>query len=71
MEANSNNSSSMVRFSAEAEIYSGVFNKILLNKFINNGVFEVIDTYADSTRLLMNNRDDFLNGFASGVNEAN
>lgn len=70
MEATSNNSSSMVRFDPETEIYSGSFNTILLDKFIKEGVFEVVDSDADVTNLLMNRRDDFLSGFASGVNEA-
>jgi len=70
MEANSNNSTSMVRFDPETEVYSGSFNEALLDKFINDGVFEVIDSDSDSTNLLMNHRDDFLSGFASGVNEA-
>ena len=70
MEATNNNNTSMVTFDPETEIYSGSFNAALLNKFINEGVFEVIDSDADSTNLLMNHRDDFLSGFASGINEA-
>ncbi|WP_339722472.1 hypothetical protein [uncultured Paraglaciecola sp.] len=42
----------------------------VLNKFINEGVFEVVDSDADGIQLLMNHRDDFLSGFASGVKEA-
>jgi hypothetical protein len=70
MEATSGNNTSMVRFDPETEIYSGSFNSILLNKFINEGVFEVVDYDGDFTHILMNQRDDFLSGFASGVNEA-
>jgi len=70
MEATSNSSASIVKFDPETEIYSGSFNQILLNKFINEGVLEAIDSDGDFTYLLMNNRDDFLSGFASGVNEA-
>jgi hypothetical protein len=33
-------------------------------------VFEVIDSDGDFTNLLINHRDDFLSGFASGVSEA-
>jgi hypothetical protein len=70
MEATSNSSTSLIKFAPETEIYSGSFNEVLLNKFINEGVFEVVDSDEDVTNLLMNNRDDFLSGFASGVNEA-
>jgi hypothetical protein len=70
MEATSYNSSSKVRFDPKTEIYSGSFNMALLNKFINEGVFEVLDSEVDVTYLLMNHRDDFLSGFASGVKEA-
>ena len=70
MEATSSNGKSMVQFDPETEIYSGSFNVTLLNKFINEGVFEVLDSNENVTNLLINNRDDFLSGFASGVNEA-
>jgi hypothetical protein len=60
----------MVKFDPETEIYSGTFNMVLLNKFIHEGGFEVVDSDGDFTNLLMNHRDDFLSGFASGVNEA-
>lgn len=70
MEASDNNRFSMVRFDPETEIYSGAFNGALLNKFIHEGVFEVVDRDKDVTHLLMNHRDDFLSGFASGVKEA-
>jgi len=42
----------------------------MLGKFINEGAFEVVDSNEDAIRVLMNNRDDFLSGFASGVKEA-
>jgi hypothetical protein len=70
MEASSGNSNSMVTFDPETEIYSGAFNPALLDKFIDEGVFEVVDNYGDLTNLLLNHRDDFLSGFASGINEA-
>ncbi|WP_293751171.1 hypothetical protein [uncultured Paraglaciecola sp.] len=70
MEATSNKSTSMVKFDPETEVYSGSFNTTLLDKFIHEGVFEVVESDGDFTNLLMNNRDDFLSGFASGVNEA-
>lgn len=70
MEANSGNSASLVTFNPENEIYSGSFNEVVLNKFVHEGVFEIVDAEGDFTNLLMNHRDDFLSGFASGVNEA-
>lgn len=70
MEATAGNDASMITFDPETEIYSGSFNEVILNKFINEGVFEVVDSDRDFTNLLMNHRDDFLSGFASGVNEA-
>ncbi|MFT6990758.1 MAG: hypothetical protein ACJASL_002740 [Paraglaciecola sp.] len=70
MEATSNSNTSMVKFDSETEIYRGQFNEALLNKFIHEGIFEIVNSDADSTNLLMNHRDDFLSGFASGVNEA-
>jgi hypothetical protein len=70
MEATNNNATSMVKFDPETEIYSGTFNMVLLNKFIHEGVFEVVDSHGGPTNVLMNNSDDFLSGFASGVNEA-
>lgn len=70
MEATNDSSTSMVEFDPETEIYSGSFNVALLNKFIKEGVFEVVDSDNDVIQLLMNNRDDFLSGFASGVKEA-
>ena len=70
MEATSGNNTSLVEFDPETEVYSGSFNTALVDKFVHEGVFEVIDNDADVTHLLINNRDDFLSGFASGVNEA-
>tara|TARA_R110000751_G_scaffold299347_1_gene410073 strand:- start:174186 stop:174401 length:216 start_codon:yes stop_codon:yes gene_type:complete len=70
MEATCDNNRSMVKYDPDTEIYSGAFNVAVLNKFINEGVFEVVDSDADGIQLLMNHRDDFLSGFASGVKEA-
>ena len=58
MEATSNNSTSMVSFDPETEVYSGSFNATLLDKFIHEGVFEVVDSDGEMTNLLMNNRDN-------------
>jgi hypothetical protein len=43
MEANNTNSTSMIRFDPKTEIYGGSCNVALLNKFIYEGVFEVVD----------------------------
>jgi hypothetical protein len=70
MEASCNNNSCAIHFDPETEIYSGAFNTALVDKFIQQGAFELVDTDGDITALLMNNRDDFLSSFASGVKEA-
>jgi hypothetical protein len=68
MEASDNNTA--VSFDSETEQYTGYFNESVVNKFINEGVLELVDSIGAETCLIMNNRDDFLSGFASGVNEA-
>jgi hypothetical protein len=70
MEANSGNSPALVNVDPKTEIYSGSFNTTLLDKLIHEGVFEVVNSDGDFTNFLMNHRDDFLSGFAFGVNEA-
>jgi len=67
MEAISN---ATVTFDPETEQYTGTFNETLVNKFINEGMFELVNSADGLTCMLMNNREDFLSGFASGVNEA-
>ncbi len=42
MEAASGNNTSLIKFDPETEIYSGSFNVTLLDKFIHEGVFEMI-----------------------------
>ncbi|MBU3002006.1 hypothetical protein [Paraglaciecola arctica] len=70
MEATNNNNTSQVRYDPRTDNYRGSFNLTLLNKFIDEGVFEVVSNDADGIEILMNNRDDFLSSFASGVKEA-
>lgn len=70
MEANSNSSNATVEFDPETEQYTGTFNEALINKFIQQGVFELVSNADGVTSIIMNNREDFLSGFASGVNEA-
>ena len=68
MEATAN--SSAVFFDNETEQYTGYFNESIVNKFIKEGVLELVNYNGAETCLIMNNRDDFLSGLASGVNEA-
>lgn len=70
MEANSNSSNATVEFDPETEQYTGTFNEALINKFIQQGVFDLVSNADGVTSIIMNNREDFLSGFASGVNEA-
>ena len=59
-----------VTFNAESEQYTGYFNEAVVNKFIREGVLELVGHTSDGVCLIMNNREDFLSGFTSGVNEA-
>jgi hypothetical protein len=68
MEAESHNSA--VIFDTETEQYTGYFNESVVNKFINEGALALVDNNDGLICLIMNNREDFLSGFASGVNEA-
>jgi hypothetical protein len=70
MEANSNSSYSNVSFDPETEQYTGMFNAALIDKFINEGAFELVSSVAGITSIIISHREDFLSGFASGVNEA-
>lgn len=62
--------STPVTYDPETEQYTGYFNSTLVNKFISEGVFELVANDDGLICLIMNNRDDFLSGFSSGVNEA-
>ena len=68
MEATSDNSA--ILCNAETEQYTGYFNESVVNKFTNEGALELVDNDGALICLIMNNRDDFLSGFASDVNEA-
>ena len=59
-----------VVFNPENEQYTGGFNSALVNKFIGEGIFELVHREGNEICLIMNNREDFLSGFSSGVNEA-
>lgn len=53
-----------------SEQYTGVFNQALVNKFLKEGVIELVNHENGLTTILLNGREDFLSGFASGINEA-
>ena len=59
-----------VYYDNETEQYTGAFNESVVNKMIDQGVVELVSNENYLITLLLNNRDDFLSGFASGVNEA-
>ncbi|MGS2721126.1 hypothetical protein [Paraglaciecola aestuariivivens] len=70
MEAYAQNPDALVEYQPETEQYSGYFNPSLLDKFIEQGAFELIEHTDTHTSVIMNNHDDFLSSFAAGVNEA-
>jgi hypothetical protein len=67
MEATDN---SVVSYDNETEQYSGFFNTIVVNKYIELGALALVEGEIGSTIILLNNRDDFLSSFAAGVREA-
>ncbi len=66
MEANDD---SPVSYNIETEQYSGSFNRVVVDKYIELGALELVDAGVEVT-ILINNRDDFLSSFAAGVREA-
>ncbi|TYK66917.1 hypothetical protein [Colwellia echini] len=67
MEASDN---SVVFYDVETEQYRGFFNRAVVNKYIDLGALELVDGKGDEITILLNNRDDFLSSFASGIREA-
>ncbi|WP_159822207.1 hypothetical protein [Colwellia sp. 20A7] len=61
---------SSVSYDMETEQYTGYFNESVVNKFIGEGAIELVHNDDGMICLILNNREDFLSGFASGVNEA-
>ncbi|WDE04320.1 hypothetical protein SG34_023720 [Thalassomonas viridans] len=70
MEARVDGEAGGVCYDPETEQYTGVFNPSVVNKFIDEGVLELVSNDGGLTIILLNNRGDFLSGFASGVSEA-
>ena len=60
---------SPVSYNTETEQYSGSFNRLVVDKYIELGALELVDAGVEVT-ILINNRDDFLSSFAAGVREA-
>lgn len=67
MEATEN---SAVTYDGETEQYSGFFNNTVVDKYIELGALELVESDTGATIILLNNRDDFLSSFAAGVREA-
>ncbi|MBU2923639.1 hypothetical protein Q4506_02445 [Colwellia sp. 4_MG-2023] len=61
---------SPVSYDIETEQYTGYFNESVVNKFVDEGVVELVHNDDGLVCLRLINREDFLSGFASGVNEA-
>ena len=61
---------SPVCYDVETEQYRGSFNATVVDKYIELGALEHVESDTGATVILLNNRDDFLSSFASGVREA-
>jgi len=61
---------SVILYDVETEQYSGVFNSTVVDKYIELGALEFVESADDAFVILLNNRDDFLSSFAAGVKEA-
>lgn len=69
MEA-TNSDDNCVHYDEGTQYYSGVFNQAQLAKFIELDVISLIEVNNGLTVIQLNARDDFISGFAAGVNEA-
>ena len=61
--------SSAISYDVETDQYSGPFNNTVVDKYIELGALELVDS-EEAVVILLNNRDDFLSSFAAGVREA-
>jgi len=59
-----------VSYDIETEQYSGFFNASVVDKYIELGALELVESGDGSITILLNNRDDFLSSFAAGIREA-
>jgi hypothetical protein len=62
---------SPVSYDVETDQYSGFFNNVVVDKYIDLGALEFVEAGEGSITILLNNRDDFLSSFAAGAREAN
>lgn len=68
MEATEKNSA--ISYDVETDQYSGAFNNTVVDKYIELGALEFVESAEKTVIILLNNRDDFLSSFAAGVKEA-
>jgi len=61
---------SSVLYDLETEQYSGFFNSVVVDKYIEFGALDLVNRGGSPAIILLNNRDDFLSSFAAGVREA-
>ena len=59
-----------VSYDVETEQYSGFFNSVVVDKYIELGALELVEDGSSAITILINNRDDFLSSFAAGIREA-
>lgn len=67
MEAGEN---SVIAYDIETEQYRGYFNSTVVDKYIELGALALVEAVSGEITILINNRDDFLSSFASGIREA-
>ena len=70
MEASDETAGTPVTYCKDSDQYQGVFNQSVVDKFIDQGLIELVSNEYGISVVLLNDREDFLSGFASGVNEA-
>jgi len=61
---------SPVSYDIETEQYTGFFNRLVVDKYIELGALEFVEGCCGTITIVINNRDDFLSSFAAGVREA-
>ncbi|TWX74155.1 hypothetical protein [Colwellia sp. C1TZA3] len=61
---------SPVAYDKETEQYYGVFNNVVVDKYIALGAIELVEGTSGASSILLNNRDDFLSSFTAGAREA-
>ena len=59
-----------VSYDMETEQYTGFFNELLINKYIELGALELVQEGSGPTIIILNQRSDFLSSFTAGVKEA-